>query len=195
MYNSNITLIETAKTNFREVFPEAKGSYSQHFEHKDEIKNLPFESYMAKEPLRIDSNGRRIILNGNRLSFLEPMESTAIALYLNVAEFTFDWIIDGYEDKFRMNDITSQINRTIHETHTFISWHYVRGSVYDTPFWRAARAETTAIFEQPNENFQNIVNLVKSMDYIDLKVAGETYGNGIWDAQSIKRWYEEYINK
>ena len=188
MYNSDITSIEEAKTNFSEVFPEIKGSYSQHFEHKDEIKNLPFESYMAKEPLRIDSNGRKIILNGNRLSFLEPMESTAIALYLNVAEFTFDWIIDGHKDEFRMKDVTSNINKRIHEIHKFISWHYIRGSIYDTPFWRAARAETTAIFEQPDDYFENIVNSVKSTDYIDLKVDPFYYGP--WPAWSIKMWEE-----
>ena len=50
---------------------------------------------MAKEPLRIDSNGRKIILNCNRLAFLEPMESTAIAFYLGVARYTFDWVMNG----------------------------------------------------------------------------------------------------
>ena len=81
-----------------------------------------------------------------------------------------------------------------HTNLPFILWHYTRGSVYDTPFWRAAQAETTAIFEQPNEKFQNIINLVKSTDYIDLKIrAPDLYG--AWPAQSIKRWYEGYINK
>ena len=93
LYNKDITPLETAKTNFREVFPEASESYSEHFDHKQEVVNLPFESYMAKEPIRIDSNGRKIILNGNRLAFLEPMESTAIGFYLSVARGTFDWII------------------------------------------------------------------------------------------------------
>ena len=201
LYNSDITPLETAKTNFSEMFPEA-------FDHKQEVVNLQFESYEAKEPVRIDSNGRKIILNGNRLTFLEPMESTAIQMYLNVAAFSFNWIMgrddrdDGLSqagelpiDIYKMKDVTSNIKIMIHEVSTFILWHYTKGSVYDTPFWRAAQAETTTIFEQPNENFQNIVNLVKSMDYIDLKVAGVSYGNGMWGAQAIKRWYEEYINK
>ena len=185
LYNSDITPLETAQTNFSELFGK---------EFPNEIKtvNLPFESYMAKEPIRIDSNGRKIILNGNRLTFLEPMESTAIALYLNVAEFTFDWIIDGHKDEFRMKDVTSNINKRIHEIHTFISWHYIRGSVYDTPFWRAAQAETATIFEQPDDYFENIVNSAKSTDYIDLKVDPFYYGP--WPAWSIKMW-EEMIRK
>jgi hypothetical protein len=210
LYNSNITPLETAKTNFSEMFPEASESYSGHFDHKEEVVNLPFESYLAKEPIRIDSNGRKIILNGNRLAFLEPMESTAIALYLDVAQFTFDWVI-GRDDLLpvptsqkakeamiifqMMNGITSSINKMMHELHTFILWHYTRGSVYDTPFWRTAQAETTAIFEQPNENFQNIVNLTKSIDYMDCRNLGEIeceYAQ--WGANSIKQWYDKYIN-
>ena len=191
VYNKDITSLETAKTNFSELFPEASESYSEHFDHKQEVVNLPFESYVAKEPVRIDSNGRKIILNGNRLAFLEPMEATAIGFYLNVAKVTFDWIINGHKDEFRMNDITSQINKIIHELHTFISWHYVRGSVYDTPFWREAQVETTAMFEKPNKDFQDVVNFVKSIDYIDCRAWTQEYGQ--WKADSIKQWYDDYF--
>jgi hypothetical protein len=195
LYNKDITPLETAKTNFNELFPQA-------FEHTQEVVNLPFESYLAKEPLRIDSNGRKIILNGNRLAFLEPMEATAIALYLNVAAHTFDWVINEDDrlsqkaelsmDIYLINEITSKIKNVIHETHTFILWHYIKGSIYDTPFWRAAQAETISIFEQPNDNFQNIVNLAKSTDYIDL-YAWKEFKYGVWLAPSIKRWYDGYI--
>ena len=99
VYNKDITPLEPAKTNFREVFPEASESYSGHFDHKEEVVNLPFESYMALEPVRIDSNGRKIILNGNRLTFLEPMEATAIAFYVDVARVTFPWVI-GTDPRF-----------------------------------------------------------------------------------------------
>ena len=196
LYNKDITPLETAKTNFSELLPET-------FEHTQEVVNLPFETYKAKEPVRIDSNGRKIILNGNRLVFLEPMESTAIGSYITVAETCFDWIVNETGDlslnSSRMSELTQGmnkrnylINKLIHEMHTFILWHYTRGSVYDTPFWRVAQAETTSIFEQSNEDFNEIVNFTKSMDYIDLKV--EPLGRyGLWPASSIKRWYDEYI--
>ncbi|RZD42351.1 MAG: hypothetical protein CXT73_03275 [Methanobacteriota archaeon] len=184
LYNKDITPLETAKTNFSELF-------GKEFPNEMKTFNLSFESYMAKEPLRIDSNGRKIILNGNRLAFLEPMEATAIGFYLNVAKVTFDWIINEHKDEFIMNDITSQINKIIHELHTFISWHYVRGSVYDTPFWREAQVETTAMFEKPNKDFQDVVNFVKSIDYIDCRAWTQEYGQ--WKADSIKQWYDKYI--
>ena len=202
LYNSNITSLKTAKTNFSEVFPEASKSYSGHFGHKQEVVNLPFKSYKAVEPIQIDSNGRKIILNGNRLAFLEPMESTAIGFYLSIADSIFNWVIEK-NDKglsqnanlqkniLQINDITSNINRMIHEIHTFISWHYIRGSVYDTPFWRAAQTETTAMFEKPNKDFQDVVNFVKSIDYIDCRAWTQEYGQ--WKADSIKQWYDDYF--
>ena len=201
LYNKDITPLETAKTNFSELFPEASESYSGHFEHKEEVVNLPFESYMAKDPVQIDSDGRKIILNGNRLAFLEPMESTAIALYLDVAQFTFDWVIGRDDhlsqkaklslDIFRMEEVAFSIKKRMHEIHTFILWHYTKGSVYDTLFWRVARAKTTSIFEQPNENFQQIFNFVMSVDCIDCRESSLLYGQ--WPIHSIKQWYDEYI--
>ena len=203
LYNKDITPLETAKTNFSELFPEASESYSTHFEHTQEVVNLPFESYVAKEPVRIDSNGRKIILNGNRLTFLEPMESTAIGLYLTVAGRCFDWVVSSSKhdlsqkallpmDTYKMKDVIYNIEKDIHKTHTFILWHYIRGSIYDTPFWRAAQKETTAIFKQPNEDFKNMLDFVKSMDYINLKVAPHSL-YGLWLGESIKRWYDGYI--
>ena len=192
LYNSNITSIEEAKINFREVFPEAKGSYSQHFEHRDEIINLPFESYIAKNPIRIDSNGRKIILNGNRLAFLEPMESTAIGFYHAVAIFALDWIRG--KDNVDAALVVANIKKMIHEIHTFTSWHYTKGSVYDTPFWLSAQVQTSAMFEQPDELFQNIVDLAKITDYVDVDITFKGR-YGLWPAASIKRWYDGYINK
>ena len=193
LYNKDITPFETAKTNFRELFPEAVGSYSQHFEHKDEVVNLPFESYLAKEPLRIDSNGRKIILNGNRLSFFEPMEATAVLSYLKVAGVTFDWVVnnDRLSQKAEMS-----IKSFFYEIQKFILYHYIKGSVYDTPFWKDAQTKTIAIFEQPDEKFQYMINLVKSMDYIALSEFVDTDKEivyGPWQLYSIKRWYEGYI--
>ena len=186
LYNSDITPMETAKTNFRELFPEITG----------EMVNLPFESYLAKTPVRIDSNGRKIILNGNRLAFLEPMEATAISFYLNIARITFDEII---EKTIETHNTNFQIKNKMHEIHTFISWHYVNGSIYDTPFWNEAQAKTNIMFEKIegsdyilDKNFKYMVNTVKSLSWVESRDDKGEYG--IWPTYSIKNWYEGYIN-
>jgi len=201
-YNKDITSLETAKTNFSELF-------GKEFPNEMKTNNLPFESYIANEPVRIDSNGRKIILNGNRLAFMEPMESTAITFYSNVSAYTFDWVINrehvlSPEARLEMKvlqskEVITNIHKKFHEIQKFILWHYIRGSVYDTPFWRAAQAETTTMFKQPNEYFQNIVNLAKSIDYVDCragiksKPGGTAIQYGQWPTNSIKLWYDEYI--
>ena len=193
LYNKDITPLETAKTNFSELFPEASESYSGHFDHKQEVVNLPFKSYMAKTPIRVDSNGRKIILNGNRLTFLEPMESTAIGLYVTVARYVYNWVLDETGDLL-LNKPNSKINKIIHESHKFISWHYTRGSIYDTPFWRDAQTKTNFIFDQSSKDFHEIVDFVQSVDYIDLKVEPLSVGRyGLWPTTSIKRWYDGHI--
>jgi len=193
LYNSDITPMETAKTNFREVFPEITG----------EMVNLPFESYLAKEPLRIDSNGRKIILNGNRLSFLEPMEATAIGLYLDVAKMTYNWVVndDGISNidnmVHSMNVSIYNINDMMHQLHTFILWHYVKGSIYDTPFWRTAQEKSSAISNLPNETFEKIIDIIKSTSNVEIRTPEfneECSIYGQWPLSSIKLWYDNYIN-
>ena len=198
LYNKDITPLEIAKTNFSKLF-------DKEFPNEMKIFNLPFESYIAKEPIRIDSNGRKIILSGNRLAFLEPMEATAIGFYIDVAKKTFDWVTfyDPFlsqksnlaRDISSINDVIFNINKTFQEIYTFILWHYIKGSIYDTPFWSKAQAETTALFEQPDEDFQNIVNLARSTNYMDCRYL-QTQPEGFygqWAINSIKLWYDNYI--
>ena len=188
LYNKDITPLETAKTNFSEVF-------GKEFPNEMETVNLPFESYIAKEPIQIDSRGRKIILNGNRLSFLEPMEATAIGFYLTVARITYDWCINEVS-QFSINEMIYYIKRYNYELYTFILWHYIKGSVYDTPFWRSAQEKTTAIFEEPNENFQEVVEAAKSTNYADLRDTSlglNPIPYGQWPLFSIKLWYDQYI--
>jgi len=195
LYNKDITPMETAKTNFSEVF-------GKEFPNEMETDNLPFESYIAKEPIRIDSNGRKIILNGNRLAFLEPMEATAIGFYLTVSRMTFDWCINP-TPMFPLDEIIYYIKRYNYELYTFILWHYIKGSIYDTPFWRSAQAKTTDFFEQPNEIFEDVLETAKFASYDNLRDSSPGSDNrvnlnpipyGQWPLYSIKLWYDKYIN-
>ena len=117
------------------------------------------------------------------------MEATAVLSYLKVATVTFDWVMSEYDRIPRESEML--IKNFYYEIQKFILYHYIKWSVYDTPFCRDAQTKTTAIFEQPDEKFQYFINLVKSMDYIDVKQNDKDYGP--WNLYSIKRWYEEYI--
>ena len=80
-YNSNITSKEDAESNLSSMFDvEIK-------------KHLKFKNYLAKNPIVDD----RIFLNGNRLFFLEPLESSSVQAYVECARFFVDYIITKKE--------------------------------------------------------------------------------------------------
>ena len=67
-YNSNITSKEDAEKNMLEMFDV------------EIIKHVSYNNYVAKEPI-VDG---RIFKNGNRLFFLEPLESSSTSVGLRI---------------------------------------------------------------------------------------------------------------
>jgi len=116
-YNSSITSREDAEKNMLEMFDV-------------EITNhLNYKNYVAKNPVIDD----RIVLNGNRLFFLEPMESSSNQTYLAAAEYIFN---DGSPDLIGFGD---KFKEYVTRCQNFILYHYAFGSKYDTPFWEYAK--------------------------------------------------------
>ena len=128
LYNDKITPIKKAAANFKQLFNLAKqGIYLN-----EKVDNFKFKNYVAKKPI-IDN---RVILGGNRLFFLEPLESTAIQSYLFWARTVWDWIM---EEKIAPDLVTNKFHSYVQQTQNFILWHYLYGSKYNTPFWRHAK--------------------------------------------------------
>tara|TARA_B100000287_G_C20569160_1_gene755788 strand:+ start:146 stop:1222 length:1077 start_codon:yes stop_codon:yes gene_type:complete len=116
LYNRDITTKEDAIKDFLERFDLPSVDF-----------DLDFDSYVAKEIFV----GERTILNGNRCSFYEPLDATALFFYQEVAKYAWSHIVDG-EDKKWCND---KLRKHMKEVETYILWRYRHGSIYDTPFW------------------------------------------------------------
>jgi len=120
LYNSNITSKEEAENDFKERF---KVNVINH--------SITFNQYVVKEPI-ID---KRIFLNGNKLFFLEPLEATAMGTYI-VANKLYSSAIDGHcsieDSKLKLKDYIDKVE-------SFILWHYLKGSKFNTPFWEYAK--------------------------------------------------------
>ena len=160
-YNSNITSREDAEKNLLEIFDvEVK-------------KHLNYKNYMAKSSVIDD----RIIRNGNRLFFLEPLESSSVDVYLQVSRFCFDYMITK---KKTLIEMEKNIRNYIEEVQNFVLWHYHFGSIYDTPFWDYAK---TLRFRDPA--FNSHLSKVKKLYPLSTK----TY-YGSWNQYSIKNWHE-----
>ena len=177
LYNDKITPIEKASANFKKLFNLAKqGIYLN-----EKVDNFKFKNYVAKKPI-ID---KRIILGGNRLFFLEPLESTAIQAYLFWARIVWDWMI---EEKTTPVGVARKFHTYIEQTQNFIMWHYLYGSKYDTPFWQAARK-----FKIKDPLFTRILARVKQTPMTELRDMGVDFNMaeyGQWQPWNFKYWYK-----
>ena len=172
-YNSTITSKLEAQKNFSEMF-------DVELQH-----HVDFKNYFAKNPIVDD----RIILNGNRLFFLEPLESSSTHTYVRWVRCIRDYIIN--KNNPEIETACSQVKNYIHQVQNFVLWHYQFGSKYDTPFWDYAKTLTI-----DDKGFDSMVEYVKKVDkhqIIPTSFGGSTSNSclyGQWPAYSFKLWYE-----
>ena len=164
IYNRNITDTKTATNNFKKLFDV------------DITQSLNFRNYLAKEPI-IDN---RIILNGNALFFLEPLESSAVETYSHWIKLTFDWVVGGNE---RPRTIERAIREYVHQTEKFILWHYANGSAYNTKFWEYAKG-----LKKDDEKFDEILNIASDSSVPPFLLKGHNERYGQWSAWNFKNW-------
>ena len=163
LYNDTITQKNDATSNFKDIF-DCEVDFS-----------LSFKNYVAKNFWLDD----RVILNGNRYCFIEPLEATSTGLYQQVAKYAWDTIVHGAERKQANNLLLNNVKKT----ETFILWHYQFGSKYNTPFWDYAK---TLEFD-PDEEFINRLKLSKEYSLTELiRCASSEYV--FWPEFSFKVW-------
>ena len=184
LYNDKCTPKEYAVQNLSNMFDvEITNSFN-------------FKNYYAKKPI-IDN---RIFLNGNRLSFLEPLEATAVHTYLYWAKECFDLIFnlenDGYyvtsihRDNF-FNEAQSRLQTHLHQIQDFILWHYAFGSKYDSPFWNYAIDLAKRTIDDPY--FYDKITKAANSSWYDIKikeVIDQKPAFGPWRSSSIKYWID-----
>ena len=170
-YNSDITSQEEAEKNFLNMFDvEVK-------------KHVSFKNYVAKSPIIDD----RIFLNGNRLFFLEPLESSSTQTYIEWTRMIYDNIIHKNGSIYKSE---REILEYINQVKNFVLWHYQFGSKYDTPFWDYAK---TLVFE--DSKFNEFLKYAKDNDnyhLIPTSYGGSTplHQYGQWPLFSFKNWLD-----
>jgi|TARA_Y100000356_G_C11226236_1_gene272163 tryptophan halogenase len=170
-YNSDITPPDEAAENFTKQFDVEITKY------------IKYKNYVIKEPIIND----RIVVNGNRLFFLEPLESSSMQVYIEMVRSVFEYLLPGRCDR---NYVVTDIKKYIKQLQNFVLWHYQFGSKYDTAFWEYAK---TLKFE--DEQFDMFLNHAKTKNWYD--VLPNTFGGctkpdlyGQWPAYSFKNWYD-----
>lgn len=173
MYNNTITSKEEATKNFCNLFDL-------------EVKfDLNFKNYVAKNMWHDD----RVILNGNRYAFIEPLEATSVGIYRELTFEAIKYIFEGVPKEVVNKNILDEVK----EVQTFILWHYQYGSKYDTPFWDYAKS----LPFNEDAKFKNMLNYAISNS--DVKIAADTIRHsslnyGQWTPYNFKNWYEGVEN-
>ena len=164
LYNNTITTKEEATADFVERFDvEPDG-------------DLTFNNYSAKN-LWV---GERTILNGNRYSFVEPLEATSTSIYLDISESFYDVLI-GEQTKEESNEY---INDYVKKVQDFILWHYKNGSKFDTPFWDYAK--TLSYYNK--DDLEQRVDFCRNLNKF-ATVGRPDLRYGQWGPYSLMCWY------
>ena len=161
LYNNTITTKEDAAQSFKEMF-DADVDFS-----------MDFKNYVAKDC----TVGDNILLNGNRYSFVEPLEASSVATYIFIAQGYIDYI-NGLFPKEVLN---KELRKEIKKVEDFILWHYQSGSKYDTPFWQYAKSLPFT----PNKDFKKFL---KADTYIPDKAE---YSQ--WNTFCFKLWNDNIV--
>jgi len=160
-YNSNITSKEEAEKNMLNMFDV------------EITKHVNYKNYVARKSI-IDG---RIILNGNRLFFLEPLESSSTQVYLEQMK-NFKFILEGSLGVDYYNDFMRQYIRQIE---TFVLWHYQFGSKYNTPFWEYAKS-------LPFKMDRNFQNRLRQIEKGRRKTIPSGYGGDLGEVPNYAQW-------
>ncbi len=162
LFNNTVTTSEEAQANFTSMFDVISDA------------EIVFENYIENTMW----NGKRTILNGNRLSFLEPLEATSTGFHLYTAREAWEHIFNG-KSKAECN---LKVQREMKRIEAFILWHYEAGARFDTPFWE----HTKKFQSEPDAELELFKNFVLENDHINQWKVSENYSQ--WPPYSIDKW-------
>jgi len=156
LFNNTITDLETAKHNFSKQInvPEK------------ELQNIEFRfrSFYTNNLIN-----NRIIKNGNRAVFFEPLAANSLWLYYQVNVMIVNFLLDIEENYPDIPKLTNMINSyfvsTAKELEQLIAMKYHGGSTIDSEFWVKIPNKCKNLLEK-SEHLAKMKNL-KDNDYID----------------------------
>ena len=121
LFNDTITTLEDAKADMAELLNVT-------------VDGLDTKEYKFKPYYTTKLVDNRVIKNGNRAIFFEPISATSINHYTNVCTIIFNYVT-GQWDQNQANDEQVRLAQTLER---IINYIYHGGSKFDTEFWQQA---------------------------------------------------------
>ena len=149
LFNRNIDNIDAIKEDVKAIFEEYDLIPS------DNTNYLEFENYYRKK-----NYTDRVVYNGNKSFFLEPLESTSIVLINRIQRIAFD-LWNNAQTPQTLDNLNLNYIRTVSEIETMIMLHYFAGSVYDTEFWKFANEQGKKCIETAVKYDSKFIDIIK----------------------------------
>jgi len=159
LYNDKITSREDAVKDIEKIFNVVN----------PKLNEFQFVSYYAKQFF-----DGRILKNGNRALFFEPIEALSGFFYNTVLRNLFDYI----QGHCAIEDVNGRLTEAAKDIENFIHYAYHGGSTFDTEFWKVTTTKSKNKLDN-DQHWQRTVNEIRSC-FKD--------GNIIQE-KTIARWY------
>ena len=149
LYNDQITDRQDALEDISERFKTPISELN--------LREFTFKNFRAKKFLQ-----GRILKNGNRALFYEPLEALSGHFYHQVLRYFFDFLWE--------RNTSEEINKFLYDlavdTELFMCYVYHGGSNYDSNFWNTVKSKTTLKL-QNSERFKFYVDRMKNFTVED----------------------------
>jgi len=149
LYNDNITSREQALDNQAKILGIDKASLN--------TREFSFKNYRAKK--FVDN---RLIKNGNRALFYEPLEALSGWFYDRVVRAFFDVAFTKQLSEAAANEMLASVAE---DYELFICYMYHGGSKYDTEFWQQTKEKCNNRL-LASDKFKYYVDFLKHIDHI-----------------------------
>lgn len=145
LYNDTITTREDAESDIAERFNLKVEELN--------LREFKFKTYYAKK--FIDG---RIVKNGNRALFFEPMEALSGNFYGTLMRAFMSYLA-GDINEYHFN---TSLTHEAQDIENFICFMYHGGSTYDSKFWNNTKEKCRAHLHK-NERFDYFIDLMKPL--------------------------------
>lgn len=143
LYNDTITTKEEAIKDLRSTLNLKK-------------KNIDFREYSFKSYYANKILDGRILKNGNRGIFFEPISATSIYMYVKI-NYTFAKFLSG---EYGELDVNQQFRNDAEDLENVIRYYYHGGSTFDSTFWKIA-SENAIMQLSKNCKFYEMINEIR----------------------------------
>lgn len=166
LFNDKITSKEEALVNMAELLKMPLSKLAE------DHRTFEFKNYYAKNFMT-----RRIVKNGNRALFFEPLEAMSGYFYDDLMTYTVNWITNN--SKWTLEECNRNLIRKAQYIEMFINYIYHGGSNHDTQFWRETK-EKSSQFLKDNEWFDDLKNVMHNLTLFD---------------RSDNKWYQTFTTQ